>query len=165
LDIQQNGYRMKQAYSTNIAEKILSNLGMFILMSVILIPVIWPYMGRLEGKLLPVITDLIIDKPTVKMTKKGLEFYAGFYKHRTCGHVETSWYNKNNERIGYSFEPTPGSTSTTLEIGPNYVGPGWLTQVDSFCDVRSATVKNSCHPLWDTVTVYFPNKDQKFKNC
>ncbi len=83
-------------------DKLLSVPALFAWFTLILIPVIWPSLSDLEGKLLPVTSGIAVSNET--KVEGGVSFYVSFAKNRSCEFLGLSWY-RGADRLVLDFEP------------------------------------------------------------
>lgn len=134
------------------ADHILSRAAMFGLLVLLGIPVLYPYGSIIEGQLLPVTSRAEVVE--VETAKSGIEIYVRFEKRRQCEFVGVHWYLENL-RLPLQFFDQPDASPTSRPVGDQYTGPWFVGGISSVNGTRAYAV-HKCHPLWNTVTEFYP---------
>ncbi|WP_127523561.1 hypothetical protein [Mesorhizobium sp. Z1-4] len=134
------------------ADRLLSRGAIAAWMMLIAIPLLWPLGPRIEGFLLPVTGKVQVSK--VEQRSEGLAFFVKFTKRRQCEFEAIIWY-EGPVRLTLTFEPEAEQQHRTRPVGDQYIGP-WLLNGVSDLDGVVAYVLHRCHPLWMTLTRFYP---------
>lgn len=117
-----------------------------------MIPAIFEVGPRLESAIFPVVDNVQISDVTP--TDLGVSFYVRFDKLRQCEFLGIAWY-QDNVRVGVAFEPGAENFPATRPEGDQFAGPWMLVGADRIEGTR-AVVYHRCHPLWVTVSQFYP---------
>lgn len=114
----------------------------------------WPNFGHIEGSIRPVVWGVKLIKSVPETD--GIETYWTFSK-RDCVFEGLAFYERINgaqRRIPLTFRDIDESTQSRPK-GENVAGP-WFLKTSSNPSMWSATVRHRCHPLFDTITQFWP---------
>lgn len=136
--------------------KELSAVSTTLLLFVVGIVLFYDDMPRLEGWLLPVVTE--VETSQEASIAAGVRFYVTFEKVRDCEFISLIWYN-GPDRLVLDFEPSAESAPISRTPGGQATGPWLLSGIETL-EGTTATVVHQCHPLWYTRSVFFPLKAQ-----
>lgn len=126
-----------------------------ILLGLTLIPLLWQVGPWLEHRFFPVVEDVEIHDPTV--TEDGVSFFVSFEKVRQCEFVGVAWYS-GAVRVGVEFAPGHNLYPATRPEGDQFAGPWLVRDVSTLEGTRAAAI-HRCHPLWQTVSQFYPPQD------
>ena len=110
-----------------------------------------PIMSETEGKLLPVVSGMTVTEEL--KVDDGIIISGHFEKNRSCEFVSLEWRTANGERVQYDFFETGDSVSRP--VGSQVVGPWILFDIKTLNGLE-AIVTHRCHPLWLTLTKFYP---------
>ena len=122
------------------------------------VPLLWPFMSKYEGSVLPVVENVNITQ--IKQSENGVFVDVSFDKVRSCEFIGISWYDSLGDRSPVIFEAEArGEEGEIPETRPvmedQRAGPWKLIGIDNL-DGSMAIVSHRCHPLWITYTRFFP---------
>lgn len=142
-----------------MVDKILSRLGLFLLLFIITIPLMWPMLSTLEGKYRPVISNVEIIKTEVKNDgiNAGLDVWMKFIKNNNCEFLGISWYTSDNVRVRIITDDIPKPNEIQYDsrpVGEQHTGPWRLVGLKTLEGTKVIT-KHKCHPLWTTPTKFY----------
>ena len=133
---------------------------LFLLVVIGFIPLFFPILSRYEGRLLPVVQNVQVEKSGD--TRTGILVDVSFDKIRACEFIGVSWYDTFGDRLPIIFEPegetVEGATEaprTRPVLDGQRAGPWELIGIDNL-DGSVAIVSHRCHPLWITYTRFYP---------
>jgi hypothetical protein len=122
-------------------------------------PPLAPLMQEVEGKLLPVITDMqIID---LRSDGEGVSFRTSFNKVRGCKFVGLTWFKQIpgglKERVAIDFPRAANDESDrTRPTGEQVTGRWWIGMGLEDFEQSTAWARHVCHPLYESVTQFYP---------
>lgn len=145
---------MFQVYKSGLFNVFIS--GLF-LMAVI--PPLSPILADFEGRLMPVTKDLAVED--FRHDAAGVYFKATFDKVRECEYLGLVWYrvlsDGRKERVVIRFPRAANDDSDrTRAEGVQRTGEWFLAMTPQEFETSYAEVRHRCHPLWSTVTVFYP---------
>lgn len=124
-------------------------LGFFTAVS---LPVFLPKFSQIEGRILPVTTQLQIVSQAV--IEDGVTIYVSFEKLRQCDFLGLVWY-EGSRRLTVDFAPDAAQTHPTRPVGLQVAGP-WLIKGVSDLEGTEAFTFHRCNDWWTTVTSVYP---------
>lgn len=142
--------------SDNKLKDMSQSFGYLVLLGMI----VWPFMvtlgPKLEGRLAPVVvgthlTRVVPDDETHSLV------YGSSTKRRECTYLKMEWFygEPNGQHVLLPLEIM--ERSRIRENGEFGFGPWRLNlNADLVRDESFALVYHRCHPLWDTVTEFWP---------
>ena len=115
---------------------------------------------QIETAVMPVTDDMRF--LSIRETEDGTYFRVVFNKRRSCDFEGLVWYreieNQPPERIKIRFPRSSDDDSdSTRAVGQQQTGE-WFAAMSAQDLVHSsfAIVRHRCHPLWQTVTEFYP---------
>ena len=114
-----------------------------------------------ESWLYPVTSNVDVYK--VEPVGNGkIKIWLTFEKNRTCTFVDIGFYEVDKEhgglrRVPFKLLEDDGEEPISRPEGTQSAGP-WLVGVSGEGALKrlAATTRHKCHPLWDTVTKFYP---------
>jgi len=125
-----------------------------VLIILMIIAAVLPTLPYIEGRLLPVVTDVNID--VYQDNGDGWSVLKGsFKKIRNCNFNRLEWRygdNQSNVPVALVFP------ETVLRKTNKYIFDGWKLQLipENVKNKSFAVVYHNCHPLWPTITRFYP---------
>lgn len=114
----------------------------------------YPALGRLEGRLKPVVRD--VELLSAGQTSDAYVTHWKFFKDNECDFIDLTFYEGKRDGV-FSLivsDISPGREDTSRPPGENLAGPWYhytLTPPTNwFADVR-----HRCHPFWITRTKFW----------
>lgn len=105
-----------------------------------------------EGEYFPVVSRFELKGQNT--FDEGVAFYGVFEKYRSCEFISTQWY-KNGVRLLIEYAPDASKFPVSRPMGTQVVGPWLLYDIPNLDNVTAIT-KHQCHPMWNTVTDFYP---------
>lgn len=133
-------------------DRVLSWAGLSLALSLAAIPAVFAAGPAIENRFFPVVGGVVVSDIT--NAPDGLSFYVEFNKLRSCEFLGIAWYH-DRIRVGVAFEPGAENYPATRPEGEQFAGPWMLEGVDKIDGTR-AVVYHRCHPLWVTVSHFYP---------
>lgn len=137
---------------------ILKPSALFFWSLIVIIPVVWPYLAKLEVKVFPVVKEFTVQNLSV--VEDGMLIWVSLHKVRDCKYLGMEWYYFN-KRVFFTTERREKDKSATSRVtGKHTIGPWFLEGASSMEGVKGY-VQHQCHPLWVTRTKLYPPKSQE----
>jgi len=115
----------------------------------------------IESWLYPVTSSVNIYK-TQPSGSNSTKIWLTFKKNRTCTFVDIGFYEVDKRhgglrRVSFKFLEDDGAAPVSRPEGTQSAGP-WLVGVSGDRPLENliATTRHKCHPLWDTITKFYP---------
>tara|TARA_R110002020_G_scaffold73888_3_gene189491 strand:+ start:7191 stop:7553 length:363 start_codon:yes stop_codon:yes gene_type:complete len=119
----------------------------------LIIPVKYEVLRAMEPRLLPVVDNVVVTREVEYEDR--VVVYATFDKKRSCEFKGLSWFARDGRRLTVVFEPDFEKAPQTRPKGDHVVGP-WELIGETQLAGTSAHSTHRCHPLWDTITPFWP---------
>lgn len=148
-------------------DKLLSRTMIVVIVVLVCIPLYWPVAAQYEGVLFPVVQPvydrgtalpLVTEETAAKCPECSLPYvdiYVQFDKIRSCEFKGLSWYDATNHRLKVVFDVEADYAPRSRPAGKQVAGP-WRIHGVSTVKNTKAIVHHNCHPLWQTVTTFYP---------
>lgn len=149
--------------------EIFTSMWFAALLLMAVIPYLWPILSVVEGRRLPVVTDVFL--PQAKELPDGsASFRVMFYKDRPCDFSYLVWQVRNPltgamETVNIRRAGSREAISVTGEAVRSYTRPTgwqvtapWVVEGVGLEEIEAgvATVWHKCHGLWRTQTRLYP---------
>lgn len=127
---------------------------------ILAVVVYYPRLSILEGEVLPVVENVEIVS-TIKGAD-GITVFLKFDKTRNCEFYNLNWY-KNNVRLLINFAPEREISHHSRALGAQLIGPWYFYDIEKL-EGTHAEIIHSCHPLWRTITHFYPPRNNNNGN-
>ncbi|MGB3244645.1 MAG: hypothetical protein WBB25_08930 [Sulfitobacter sp.] len=118
-----------------------------------LTPALFSVGPYLEARFFPVVRGTTILNE--ELGAGGVSFFVRFRKVRQCTFLGLAWY-VGEVRVPVIFAPTARNSPRSRPLGGQHTGPWLVSAEQSTVRGNTAFAYHRCHPLWVTISEFYP---------
>lgn len=116
--------------------------------------VLSPSLSILEGRLFPVVTDVVVTQ--TGQTPGGTPIFdTAFTKSRNCAFDHIAWYGPGGELAGLRLPSASPNQPPVNRVAGKQVSKGWRIMNFRDLELTLAVVYHRCHVFWPTRTLFW----------